>query len=62
MPKAAREGDIAHCPNDSHGCNACPHSVKGPAVTGSSTVSTNYKPALTVGDKGVHSACCGANS
>lgn len=62
MPGGARLGDIAKCPADSHGCKACSHSVQGPAVQGSSNVTINGQPALRVGDRGIHSTCCGANT
>ncbi len=61
MAKAGRVGDNAFCPVDSHGCVTCTHSVTGPAVGGSPDVFINGKPALRVGDPGIHSACCGAN-
>jgi uncharacterized Zn-binding protein involved in type VI secretion len=47
---------------DAHGCTACPHTVTGPAVTGSPSVIINHKPALRMGDKGVHAPCCGPNT
>ncbi len=62
MPGIARLGDKARAEADSHGCPACPHTVIGPAVTGSPTVTINFKPALRMGDKGVHSSCCGSNT
>lgn len=62
MPAAGRLGDKAHAPADSHGCPACAHPVSGPAVSGSTDVLINGKPALRVGDSGVHSACCGPNT
>ena len=62
MPGIARLGDKAKAEADSHGCPACPHTVIGPAVSGSPTVMINNKPALRMGDKGVHSSCCGANA
>jgi len=62
MPGAGRVGDRAFCPADAHGCPGCPHSVTGPAVSGSSNVLINGKPALRVGDMGIHAACCGANN
>lgn len=63
MSKAAcRLGDQANCPADSHGNNCCPHDVTGPAVTASPDVFINGKPALRVGDTGIHSACCGSNT
>ena len=57
----AKLGDIAYCPNDAHGCLACPHPVKGPINTGSPNVFINGLPAARVGDTGVHAACCGPN-
>ena len=36
--------------------------MQGPAVSGSPDVIVNGKPALRVGDMGIHSACCGANT
>lgn len=62
MPPACRVGDKAHCPADAHGKQCCPHSVIGPATAGSPNVFIEGKPALRVGDPGVHSACCGPNS
>ena len=61
MAQAGRVGDEAYCPVDAHGCTACTHSVRGPAVGGSPNVFINGRPALRVGDPGIHSACCGAN-
>ncbi|MBM4386627.1 MAG: PAAR domain-containing protein [Deltaproteobacteria bacterium] len=61
MPPAARLGDKSRCPADAHGCVACPHSVIGPAISGSGDVFINSRPAVRVGDKGVHAACCGPN-
>jgi uncharacterized Zn-binding protein involved in type VI secretion len=57
----SRLGDNAQAPVDIHGCPACPHSVIGPAVTGSPTVMVNFMPALRVTDTGLHQACCGPN-
>jgi uncharacterized Zn-binding protein involved in type VI secretion len=62
MPGIARVGDKARAQSDSHGCPACPHTVIGPAVSGSCTVMINNKPALRLGDKGVHASCCGSNT
>jgi len=62
MPPQARLGDKSHVPADSHGCPACSHSAEGPAVQGSPDVFVNGRPAVRVGDKGVHSACCGSNT
>ena len=58
----ARIGGLARCPSDLHGCPACPHTmVKGPITTGSPQIFIGVRPAARVGDKGIHSACCGAN-
>lgn len=62
MPGATRIGDRSNCPEDSHGCPACPHNVTGPAVSGSPDVFINETSALRVGDWGVHSPCCGPNT
>jgi len=62
MPPQGRLGDKSMAPVDVHGCPACPHPVVGPAVCGSPDVMVNGMPALRVGDKGVHTACCGENS
>lgn len=62
MRHAGRKGDRSHTPNDTHGCPDCPHSAIGPAVTGSANVLINTRPALRVGDSGIHSSCCGDNS
>lgn len=62
MPAAARLGDRSNCPSDSHGNECCPHNVTGPATEGSPNVFINGKPALRVGDSGVHSQCCGSNT
>jgi uncharacterized Zn-binding protein involved in type VI secretion len=62
MPPQGRLGDKSFAPVDAHGCPACPHPVTGPAVSGSPDVMVNGRPALRVGDKGVHMACCGENS
>lgn len=61
MPEAGRKGDDARCPEDSHGCPACPHDVTGPAVEGSGDVKINGRDALRVGDRGEHGSCCGPN-
>jgi hypothetical protein len=34
----------------------------GPAIVGSPDVMCNKRPALRVGDKGIHAACCGPNT
>ena len=62
MKGLGRVGDQSFAPIDVHGCNVCPHSVKGPAISWSPDVIVNYKPALRVGDRGIHSLCCGTNT
>ena len=62
MPGAGRIGDKAQCPSDAHGCPGCAHGVIGPGVAGSPDVVINDRPALRVGDPGIHSACCGPNT
>ena len=62
MPPQGRLGDQAEVPGDGHGCPGCAHTCIGPAVEGSPDVNVNARPALRVGDPGVHSACCGANT
>ena len=62
MPGQGRLGDKAKVPIDTHGCPACPHSGTGPAIQGSPDVRVNGRPALRVGDPGVHTVCCGANT
>src|SRR5205085_319911 len=62
MPPAGRLGDQSHVPTDAHGCPGCPHSAVGPAVAGSPNVFVNARPALRLGDPGIHAACCGANT
>ncbi len=51
-------------PADAHGCLVCPHSVSGPATTGSSDVMVAGSPQLRASgmDQGVHAACCGPNT
>ena len=61
MPPQGRLGDKSQAPVDAHGCPACPHPVTGPAVQGSPDVLVNNRPALRVGDQGIHAACCGPN-
>lgn len=61
MPPAGRVSDISDAPLDAHGCPSCPHPVKGPAVQGSPNVNINSLSAVRLGDKGVHTACCGPN-
>ena len=62
MPPQGRLGDKAAAPVDVHGCVGCPHSVQGPAVTGSNNVLVNNKPALRATDRGIHGQCCGPNT
>lgn len=62
MPPQGRLGDKSFAPADGHGCPACPHPVIGPAVQGSPNVLVNYRPAVRVGDMGIHAACCGSNT
>lgn len=62
MPAAGRLGDKSYVSTDAHGCPACPHQAVGPAVSGSSDVLINSLPALRVGDRGIHAACCGSNT
>lgn len=62
MPPATRTGHESRNPADSHGAKCCPHSVIGPAVSGSPNVFLEGLPMLRVGDPGVHSACCASNS
>ena len=64
MPLACRMNDIYMNPADAHGCLACPHGVKGPAVTGSSDTNVEGQALLRASgtDGGVHAACCGPNT
>lgn len=62
MPAQSRLGDKSFVPADAHGCPACPHPAMGPAVGGSPNVFVNGRPALRVGDPGIHAACCGPNT
>jgi len=62
MPGQGRLGDKANVPLDIHGCPACPHAANGPAIQGSPDVNVNRRPALRVGDPGIHAACCGTNT
>jgi len=62
MPEMGRLGDKSEAKADAHGCLACPHHVVGPAVQGSPDVNINNRPALRVGDMGIHTACCGPNT
>lgn len=62
MQPAGRLGDKSKVPADAHGCPSCPHDATGPATIGSSNVIINNRPALRVGDSGIHSTCCAANT
>jgi uncharacterized Zn-binding protein involved in type VI secretion len=62
VPGQGRLGDKANVARDVHGCPACPHPAIGPAIQGSPDVNVNRRPALRVGDRGLHAACCGANT
>ena len=62
MPGQGRLGDLSKVEVDAHGCPACPHPGVGPAIMGSPDTMCNGMPALRVGDKGMHAACCGPNS
>jgi uncharacterized Zn-binding protein involved in type VI secretion len=62
MPPQGRLGDKSNVPADAHGCPACPHPAIGPAIIGSPDVMVNKRPALRVGDNGIHAACCGPNT
>jgi uncharacterized Zn-binding protein involved in type VI secretion len=61
MAGAARLGDKAQVQQDSHGCPGCPHPGVGPAISGSSNVNINGRPAVRVDDVGIHAVCCGPN-
>lgn len=62
MKAAGRLGDRARTPDDSHGEDCCAHEAEGPATSGSADVLVGDRPALRVGDVGVHDACCGPNT
>ena len=62
MPGQGRLGDKSQAQVDAHGCPACPHPANGPAVQGSPDVMVNNRPAVRVGDMGIHMACCGPNT
>lgn len=54
--------DVSRVSADAHGCPACPHPCVGPIITGNpSGVTLAGLPVATVGDTGIHSACCGPN-
>lgn len=61
MSNAARLRDQSVAPADTHGCSDCSHEVKGPVTAGSSNVLVNSRPAVRVGDRGIHAKCCGTN-
>lgn len=61
MPPQGRLGDKSQVPADAHGCPGCPHPAVGPAIAGSANVNVNSRPALRLGDTGMHAACCGPN-
>jgi len=62
MPPQGRLGDKSQVPACAHGCPACPHPCTGPATAGSPNVKVNGRPALRVGDSGIHAPCCAANT
>jgi uncharacterized Zn-binding protein involved in type VI secretion len=61
MPEAGRLSDKSKVEFDAHGCPACPHTAVGPAIIGSPDVNIDNRPALRVGDVGIHAVCCGPN-
>src|SRR5262245_45029646 len=61
VPGQARLGDLGQALADAHSCTLCPHQAVGPAISGSLTVNVNGRPAIRVGDVGIHAACCGSN-
>ena len=59
----ARLSDTSRVDADAHGCPACPHTAVGPIIAASGTsVLLAGKPVVTVGDNGIHAACCGPNT
>jgi len=58
----ARLGSQAAGAHDDHGCPACPHPVQGMFVQGMADLTIRGRPAVHVGHKGVHKACCGPNT
>ena len=48
MPNACRQTDISLNPADAHGCNGCPHTVSGPALTGSGDVSIEGRASMLI--------------
>lgn len=57
----ARLGSQSSCAADAHGCPGCPHPTIGPVIAGSPDFTIDGKPVARVGDRGIHSACCGPN-
>jgi uncharacterized Zn-binding protein involved in type VI secretion len=62
MQPQSRLGDQSLVPADTHFKWDCPHVCIGPAVTGSPDTLVNMRPALRVGDSGIHALCCGPNT
>ena len=62
MPEAARLNDLVKGDPHAHGCPACPHTVQGPIVIGSTDVFINNLPAAREGDTGIATPCCGPNT
>jgi uncharacterized Zn-binding protein involved in type VI secretion len=62
MQPQTRVFDNSFVPVDTHGKICCPHAAIGPGTRGSEDVLVNNLGALRVGDTGIHSACCGANT
>ena len=62
MPAQGRLGDKSFCSADAQAYKSCAHSVTGSIFGGSPDVLIHGKPALRVGDPGVHSGCCGPNT
>ena len=59
----ARVSDTSRVDADAHGCPACPHPASGPIIGASGTnVILASHPVATVGDPGIHAACCGPNT
>jgi uncharacterized Zn-binding protein involved in type VI secretion len=63
MASVCTLGDLAitTAPHE-HNCPSCPHVCQGPAISASANVRVSGKPALRVGDMGIHSSCCGPNT
>ncbi len=59
----ARLTDTSEVAADAHGCPACPHTCVGPITTvEQASVTLGGLPVATVGDHGIHAACCGPNT